>query len=145
MRKRDMRFRFGWTILLAHFGTILAYIVLGGLYYPTDNKVSDIAQGVLTVAAISSLYGLTFLKYVTSNTDKIEPDANVVVEADAYRVQYFIVCLFSSFLFLGVVVLFIVGFNYENIRVFSGAIDTLFGAYLLVIFDRLFPKEILGA
>ncbi|NSZ02364.1 hypothetical protein G6M70_15015 [Agrobacterium tumefaciens] len=142
MKLRGTRYVFGSSILFAHFATIFIYFIYGNRYLRGD--IAEIMQGILTVAPVSALYLTAFLNYVTGYPrgapDENDP-ATGRIGLPSFLVQYFVILVFCVALIGGPIYVFNTGaFKFENVKLITGSIDTLFAGYLGIIFKRLFPQ-----
>lgn len=133
---RTLRFTLGWIIMLAHFISIGAFVVLGFKHIGLDGVLS----GVGTVAPLGAVYLAAFVTYVSTYPNGAPDDPNPVSRA-ALGVQVFIVGLFALALVLAPVIIFTISptGNVAHATTLTGTIDTLFAGYIGVIFKRLFP------
>jgi hypothetical protein len=138
---RSVRYIFGCVVLVAHFGTAAMYFFVGQRYL---DSLEEVIQGMLTVAPVAAVYSVMFVKYVTSNPEVRASEQGSLMALDAFMVQLGILLAFGLTLIGGTLVLFEQGqVAAENVKLFTGIVDTLFGGYMAAIFGKLFPSEIL--
>ena len=138
---RNVRFIFGSTVLIAHFGTAAVFFVLGQKYL---DRPQDVIQGVLTVAPVAAVYSVMFVKYVAANAQVRQSEISESMSGGAFSIQLLILMAFGLALLGGTIFLFErAEFAADDVKLFTGMIDTLFGAYMASIFGKLFPNEIL--
>ncbi len=135
-----VRYCFGSIILAAHFGSI-------GLYFYFGLQLLDgIEQAVgliLSIAPLTALYFTAFLRYVVGDDGGEQPG---VVPKRAFYVQLSVIIIFCIFLLPAGLILFTSGtIDYQNIGIFTGLIETLFAAYMAIIFNSLFPETMTKA
>lgn len=137
---RTTRFIFGATIMVAHFATMLVFAFLGSQKLDT----SEVLRGIGTVAPVSAIYLTTFIGYVAANP-VLAPDENRKIGFGAFGVQYFIILAFSLSLFgLPLFVFLTASMKFTDASLYTATIDTVFGAYLGIIFKHLFPLDWAG-
>ncbi|MEE4539080.1 MAG: hypothetical protein V2J51_11400 [Erythrobacter sp.] len=135
-----VRYCFGAIILTAHFGSI-------GLYFYFGLRLLDgIEQAVgliLSIAPLTALYFTAFLRYVVGDDGGEQPR---IVPKRAFYVQLSVILIFCTFLLPAGLALFISGeIDYQNIGIFTGLVETLFAAYMAIIFNSLFPEIMTAA
>ncbi|MES0038861.1 hypothetical protein NKJ74_26960 [Mesorhizobium sp. M0046] len=136
MSRVYVRYTFGSIILATHFGAIFLFGFIG---LKLLNDISEVMAIILSIAPLTSLYFTAFLRYVVG--DNGAADTEPTVPQRSFRVQLVVICIFCITLVAGGGWLFQSGsIKYTNIAVFTGFIDTMFGAYLAVIFGSLFPE-----
>lgn len=133
---RTVRFTLGWIIMLSHFASIGAYLVLGFPHLGLEGVLS----GVGTVAPLGAVYLSAFVIYVTSFPNGAPDDPNPVSRA-SFAVQGFLVGLFALALVATPIVILTTSptGNVAHSTTLTGTIDTLFAGYIGIIFKRLFP------
>jgi hypothetical protein len=133
---RTLRFTLGWIIMLAHFASIGAFIVLGYQHL----QLQGVLGGVGTVAPLGAVYLAAFIAYVTAFPNGAPDDGNPVSMA-AFSVQLFVVGLFSIALVAAPIIIFTISptGDVRDSTTFTGTIDTLFAGYIGTIFKKLFP------
>lgn len=139
---RSSRLVIGWTVLLSHF------IAIGLIFYYGSNRfgentISEVMQGVLSVAPVTAIYVVAFVRYSTIRREELTDEYEQEFYISSFAVQYFVIALFSGSLVAGIIILFETGIlRFQDIPIFTGGLDTIFGAYLAVIFHRLFPAKV---
>lgn len=132
---RATRYIFGVTIMLAHFVTIAIYFFLGS----PKMEMSEVIQGIGTVAPVAAIYVTTFITYV-ANHPVLAPDENKSVSNGAFGVQYIVILIFCAALVgLPIYVFTTSLLPHEQASIYTGGIDTVFAGYLGIIFKKLFP------
>jgi hypothetical protein len=124
-------------ILSMHFLSIFLYGAIGLRLF---NGFSEVMAIVLSIAPLTSLYFTAFLRYVVGDDGSGDSDPTIPVRA--FWVQFVVISIFGVALLPVGGWLFQSGYvKYSDISVFTGFVDTLFGAYLAVIFGSLFPEN----
>jgi len=130
-----VRYCFGFIILSVHFASMGLYFFYG------LKKLDGIEQSVgliLSIAPLTSLYFTAFLRYVVADNGGKNP---IIIPKRSFYVQLIVIILFSIFLLPVGLYLFNSGaIDYQNIGIFTGLIETLFAAYMAIIFNSLFPE-----
>jgi hypothetical protein len=139
----NARFIIGLTVLVAHFCAVIIYLTLGASLLP--RPVSDVTQGVLTIAPIFGMYGLMFVKYVTAEANIHAQDRSSALGVDVFIVQYFVVFLFCFLLISGQIYILLFWSSVEDVKIFTASIETAFGLMVGRIFERLFPAKLFQA
>src|SRR4051794_19289968 len=123
---RISRYTLGWIILLSHFGAIILYARYG-IYYYRPNPLPDTLQGILTIAPLTAIYAVVFIRYASMRDEEINDEKSTKVRISAFLVQAFVVVLFATCLIGGMIFLFETGsLPREQIPLFTGALDTVF-------------------
>lgn len=136
MDRAATRYIFGSIILATHFLSIAIYGFIG---IRLLNDFSNVMSIILSIAPLTSLYFTAFLRYVVG--DDGSSDAGQAIPRRSFNVQLAVICIFCIALLPVGGWLFQSGYiKYDNIAAFTGFVDTLFGAYLAVIFGSLFPE-----
>ncbi|MBM3603943.1 MAG: hypothetical protein FJX25_04110 [Alphaproteobacteria bacterium] len=137
MSARGVRYCFGTIILMAHFGAILLYGSIGFVRLP---DIDDVAALILTITPLTALYFMAFMRYVV--LDAPAADTSPGPSKASFLVQLSVIIIFCIFLLpIGGYVFWSGKIDNQNISVLTGLIETLFGAYLAVIFYTLFPEK----
>lgn len=133
---RTLRFTLGWIIMVAHFLSIGAFVLLGSQHL----RLEEVLSGVGTVAPLGAVYLAAFITYVAAFPNGAPDDRNPVSRA-ALAVQMFVVILFALALVVAPIVIFTTSptGNVEHATTFTGTVDTLFAGYIGTIFKKLFP------
>ena len=136
---RKTRLLLGWIVLISHFLAIFLLFYYG-MKHHRPNPISETLQGVLSVAPITAIYVVAFVRYSTLRGGDIEDEKDGKVQKSSFYIQLFIISIFSIFLVGGIIYFFETGsIMFKDISLFTGGLDTIFGAYLAIIFNRLFP------
>ncbi|MER9494918.1 hypothetical protein NKI86_24175 [Mesorhizobium sp. M0320] len=131
-----VRYTFGSIILAAHFLAIALYGTIG---LRVLDSVASVMAVVLSIAPLTSLYFAAFLRYTVG--DDGSNDTTHAIPRRSFYVQLVVICIFCIALLPIGGWLFNSGMiKYEDVAVFTGFVDTLFGAYLAMIFGSLFPE-----
>lgn len=137
IEREKVRYVFGWTILFTHFATIAAVFVYG----INRLQLTEVVGAILTVAPLTSLYLMAFLRHVVAPQVPLDKSK---MPRPAYFVQLVLVLLFCFCLLVGTVYLFwSATIAYENIGVYTGLVETLFAVYMALIFNSLFPETVI--
>ncbi len=140
---RATRYIFGTTVLFSHFGVIFIFLFYGLIKSYLDH--AEIIQGILSVSPLSAIYVSLFIKYVANNPQIRSEEEGVSLSKLPFLIQFVVVLSFCALLiFIPVYVFSTAAIEIENIKMYTGLVDTVFSAYLGVIFGSLFPKSILG-
>ena len=135
-----VRYCLGFIILGVHFASLGLYFYFG------LKKLDGIEQSVgliLSIAPLTSLYFTAFLRYVVADNGVTNP---TVIPKRSFYVQLIVIILFSIFLLPAGLFLFNSGtIDYRNISIFIGLVETLFAAYMAIIFNSLFPETMTEA
>ncbi len=130
-----VRYCFGFIILGVHFASMGLYFFYG------LKKLDGIEQSVgliLSIAPLTSLYFTAFLRYVVADNGGPNP---TTIPKRSFYVQLIVIIIFSTFLLPAGLFLFNSGtIDYQNIGIFTGLVETLFAAYMAIIFNSLFPE-----
>lgn len=133
---RTTRYVIGVTIMAAHFATIAVFLMMGA----ARMEMSEVLQGVATVTGVAAIYVTAFVTYVANTPNKAADEVDATVSTEAFLVQFVIVLVFCVALIGLPIWIFITGqLKYEDASLYTGAIDTVFAAYLGIIFKKLFP------
>lgn len=107
------------------------------------DPISETMQGVITIAPITAVYVVAFIRYASLKPSEIDDEDGHSVPYGSFSVQYFVLILFVVSLVGGIVWLFESGMlRFEDIPLFTGGLETVFGAYLAIIFHKLFPASV---
>ena len=142
MPLRTVRYVFGFTILLAHVATIAAFLILGSRRY---DDITEVLSQAMVVAPLFAVYLVLFITYAATYPTGTAPDetnngAKVMIGAPALFAQGLIVALFAASMILVPVVIFSQNDGgYDLASKVVGYVETLFAAYMGIIFRRLFP------
>lgn len=139
IRTRTVRMLLGIIILLSHFGGMAFYVAFGINFL----EWSEVLQGVLSLAPITSVYAVLFVKYCGHATTKLASEEKSVdpgFDIFAFLGLGFPIFLFPVALFGGLIVVF----QYDSgmTPAFTAGLDTIFGAFLATVFSALFPDEL---
>lgn len=136
------RYTFGILILLIQFASIGLYFALGFEYQRGPNAVSDVVAGAATIFPLTATYALTFVRYVVANPVARKKERRMKFDTMPFLVQLFIILIFGASLLWMIWFLFknemVVG-GYQNIKIATAFLQTMFGSYLALIFGTLFP------
>ena len=135
-----VRYTFGTIILVTHFLTIFVYLAYGLSKF---DGIAQVAGGILTVTPLTALYLTAFIRHVV--LEQSPEHASRTIPAPSFYVQLSIVCLFGLFLVFGSAYLFHTAvLRYEDIDIYTGLVETLFAAFMAIIFNNLFPETVLA-
>lgn len=114
-----------------------------GIQVYAPEPISDTMQGVISIAPITVIYVVAFLRYASLNTNEINDEEGRSISPGSFTVQYFVLGLFVFCLVGGIIWLFETGaLKFEDIPLFTSGLETVFGAYLAIIFHKLFPASV---
>jgi hypothetical protein len=135
MQMRAVRLYTGITVLVAHLLGIALFLVVG--YEPLGGDFGEIFKGIAAIAPVSAVYVTAFLNYILNappgNDTALFPQSSFVV-------QYGLVVVFSiALLAIPGYILFSDHIPSDYAAVAAGGVDAIFGAYIALIFNRLFP------
>ncbi len=92
---------------------------------------------------VAATYSVIFVKYVAASPTRLQSEIGATMDLAPFLVQLLILLLFAGALIGGPAYIFLDGAqDYQNTKLVTGGVDTIFGAYLASIFGKLFPKEI---
>ncbi len=131
-----VRYCFGVIILLTHFSTIAVFFYLGQRLL---DGIEQTVGLVLSIAPLTSLYFTAFLRYVVGDDGSSSQDSEI--PRRSFWVQLLVILIFCIALLPVGGLMFSSGeIDYQNIGVYTGLVETLFAAYLAMIFNSLFPE-----
>ncbi|WP_152988112.1 hypothetical protein [Paracoccus sp. MKU1] len=134
-----VRYCFGIIILAAHFLSIAIYGYLGVRLF---DGIDETIGVILSITPLTSLYFTAFLRYVVGDAGDV---IDWTVPKRSFYVQLSVILIFCAFLLPVGATLFVSGrINYQSIGVYTGLIETLFAAYMAIIFNSLFPETMTG-
>jgi ABC-type multidrug transport system permease subunit len=142
MPLKVVRYAFGAVILIAHFGAILLFLVLGQQRF---NDFQELLSQIATLTPLAAVYVTAFVTYVTTfpngASDEIDPNGNpVTIGLPSTIVQFILILAFSAALISTPIIVFGQSSGgYETASATAGWIDTAFAGYLGLIFKKLFP------
>ncbi|MCA9458236.1 MAG: hypothetical protein KC587_16340 [Nitrospira sp.] len=139
IRTRTVRMILGTTILISHFGGMAFYIIFATSFLDWNG----VLQGVLSLAPITSVYAVLFVKYcghASTSLESEKPENDPGYDISAFFGLSLPVVLFLLALFGGLFIIF--NFDTSMMPAFTGGLDTIFGAFLATVFSSLFPDEL---
>lgn len=138
MTEREFVAKTAGILVYGHIGLFL--YGLFGLATFGRMSLTDVTQTILMGTPVLAIVSVSaFSHIVDGNHSKASPaDADPVASKMIFRVCYaFIASLFFTYS-LGIFP--ISGFDADIIRMMVGAIETVLGAYIAVIRDKIFPS-----